>query len=104
MSVSFPPSIIGLLVFGGSDEATGVVLDDSFSAAFSVDQNLLAWRKVGAAPLTRACLQSPAVLSNCEEDLKCKLMEATEAANHLSAAILSAKGFDSIHLKINWKR
>ena len=37
MSISFPPSIIGLLVLGGTDERTGIVLEDAFAEAFSYD-------------------------------------------------------------------
>ena len=61
-SVSFPPWICGLVVFGGIDEVTGCeVKRNAFETAFTKQKCLDAWEKVGAAPLTRACLKSKKV-------------------------------------------
>jgi hypothetical protein len=46
---------IGLIVFGGALES-GRHLKNVFESSFSVHANRQAWRKVGAVPLTRACL------------------------------------------------
>jgi hypothetical protein len=35
-----------------------VVSESAFDVAFSKEQNCEVWKKVGAAPLTRACLQN----------------------------------------------
>ena len=60
--VSFPPFIVGLFVFGGTDPETNCNdYKNAFEIAFSKTNNLCSWRKVGAAPLMRACLLSPLV-------------------------------------------
>jgi len=41
-------------IFGGNEE--GWVLDNAFAKAFSKRRNLACWKKCGAVPLTRACL------------------------------------------------
>jgi hypothetical protein len=46
---------IGLIVFGGALES-GCHLKNVFKSSFSVDANQQAWKKVGAIPLTHACL------------------------------------------------
>ena len=60
-SVSLQPWLVGLVVFGGTDEETGYeIAQCAFSAGFSPDACKRAWEKVGAAPCTRACsLGSP---------------------------------------------
>ena len=62
MSVSFNSSIIGLLVFRGTDIATDKEgYKDAIATSFSPDKNRAAWAAVGAAPLTVACLCSDKV-------------------------------------------
>ena len=59
LSTSLPPWLVGLLVFGGIDPVSKVVVSESaFDIAFSKERNCEVWKKVGAAPLTRACLQN----------------------------------------------
>ncbi len=58
---SLLPWIVGLVVFGGEDPETGCVVESAFQAGFAHTQNLRAWAKVGAVPLTRACLQNSKV-------------------------------------------
>jgi hypothetical protein len=49
----------GLLVFGGTDPVSQVVVSESaFEFGFSWEKNLNAWSKCGAAPLTRCCLEN----------------------------------------------
>ena len=50
------PWIVGLVVFGGEDSEMGCVVGLAFQEGFSITQNLNAWARVGAVPLTRACL------------------------------------------------
>jgi len=47
-------TLIGLFIFGGTDPETGGNYRNAFEAAFAKEKCLSAWRKVGAAPLTRA--------------------------------------------------
>ena len=42
--------------------------EDAFAAAFSTELNKIAWDKVGAAPLTRKCLESGKVQHTSESD------------------------------------
>ena len=60
--VSFPPNLVGLFVFGGTDPETKISgYRNAFSIAFSKDKCLHSWKRVGAAPLTMACLHSEQV-------------------------------------------
>ena len=52
---------LALLVFGGKDPETGLVLPEAFEFGFGREECLNLWRKVGAAPLTRACLKDSRV-------------------------------------------
>ena len=61
-SVSLQPWLVGLIVFGGTDEETGMEIKKcAFSAGFSKEACLSAWEKVGAAPCTQKCLLDPKV-------------------------------------------
>ena len=51
--------MIGLVVFGGTDPISSVVvLYSAFDMGFSKEQNCAVWEKCGAALLTHACLQN----------------------------------------------
>ena len=57
--LNFPPSLVGLFVFGGTDPVTNLSgYRNAFSIAFSKEKCLHSWEKVGAAPFTMACLKS----------------------------------------------
>jgi hypothetical protein len=58
---SLSPWIVGLIVFGGEDPETGLIVGSPFQRGFSHEQNVKAWEKVGAVPLSRRCLSSPKV-------------------------------------------
>jgi len=58
---SLSPWIVGLNVFGGEDPETGLIVGSAFQRGFSHEQNVKAWEKVGAVPLSRRCLSSPKV-------------------------------------------
>jgi hypothetical protein len=51
---------IGMIVFGRKLRS-GRILKNVFEALFSVNNNKRSWRKVGAVPLTRACLDDAKV-------------------------------------------
>lgn len=54
-TTSIAPWLVGLLVFGGRDPVSKHVMKTcAFSVGFCKEQNLDAWLKCGAAPLTRA--------------------------------------------------
>ena len=51
--------MVGLVVFGGTDPISSVVvLCSAFDMGFSKERNGAVWEKCGAAPLTRTCLQN----------------------------------------------
>ena len=58
---SLLPWIIGLVVFGGEDPQTGLIVESAFQKGFDHTHNINTWEKVGAAPLSRKCLTSPKV-------------------------------------------
>ena len=71
--ISFAPHVVALFVFGGMDHVRKAVAPRNvFQDGFSHDFCLKAWAKVGAAPITRACLSNPKVrreLGDSEDDL-----------------------------------
>ena len=71
---------------------------DAFQAGFSKEQNLSAWRKVGAAPLTRACLQDEQVrhdvCENNEEDPMSAELRKIQAMNNSSVYFLNSLGYN----------
>jgi hypothetical protein len=55
---------LGLLVYGGKadeTEPTSPTLENSFEKGFDVESNKKSWKKIGAVPLTRNCMNSPLV-------------------------------------------
>jgi hypothetical protein len=48
---SLSPWIVGLVVFGGEDPETGMIVGSAFQRGFSHTFNIKAWEKVGAVPL-----------------------------------------------------
>ena len=54
------PWIDGLVVFGRCNPETGLIVASAFER-FQKKQNIRAWEKVGAVPLSRKCLHSPKV-------------------------------------------
>jgi len=99
-------SDIALLVFGGMDPITGLRLSNSFEQAFLEKNNLSAWRKCGAIPLTRSALYLPGVRrelsqqgqANVEDKQQVKL-KRIEEANHSQCAFLTARGYYGLALQ-----
>ena len=50
--------MVELLVFGGIEPVLQFVVESAFEFGFIQEKNLNAWRKCGAAPLTRCCLKN----------------------------------------------
>ena len=98
MSLSFAPWIVGLVVFGGMDPKSLYVIETcAFSVGFSNEQCLNAWAKIGAVPLTRACLDDPKVRreigdGDAEYDMKMILIQD---ANDVAVHMLTELGFKS---------
>ena len=102
-------SDIPLLVFGGIDDITGIELEDAFNLSFNRESNLSAWKKVGAVPLTRACLLDSKVRhevvfgSNGEVDLtmdpKAGHYLLLEQLNDIAVTILNMKNMDGEELR-----
>jgi hypothetical protein len=105
-----------LLVFGGECPSTGVILEDAFTAAFSIERNLSCWRKCGAIPLTREPLKDSAVrreipvgaaaaLAPSTEDEQLLQLKQIEALNGSCCDILSSAGFDGdlLRNKAPWR-
>ena len=103
-----------LLVFGGIDDITNVVLQDAFDQAFSVSANLKCWRKCGAVPVTRIALQADNVRHqvvveedgtiDLETDPEAQLLIEIQQTNNLCCSILNSKGFDRYQLKLDAPR
>ena len=49
------------MVFGGCDPETEFIVTSAFQEGFNHAQNIRAWEKVGAVPLSRKCLESKKV-------------------------------------------
>ena len=95
--VSFAPYMVALFVFGGTDHVTKAVAPrNAFQDGFSREWCLKAWAKVGAAPITRACLSDPKVrreLGDSEDDLGQK-MRLIQDLNDRAVAGLNARGWN----------
>ena len=92
-STSIPAWMVGLIIFGGVDPVTNFELRESaFQAGFSREACRAAWAMVGAAPLTKACLNHPKVRKSIgdggdddEFEQLCQLIQT--AANTLSSSL-----------------
>ena len=102
-----------LLVFGGEDVSTTtgktLVLPDIFSLCFSKKKNLEVWAKVGAVPLTRACLQDTKVrhevhtgpdgIIDLTVDPMARRIHNIDTVNSSSCDLLRAAGYSGEHLR-----
>ena len=94
-SVSFSPSLVGLLVFGGEDPETGMSdFHNAFEKGFSREKCLEAWEKVGAVPLTMACLAASSVRHQLgvDEDPMAAAMKNMEERNIACVMMLNTRG------------
>ena len=96
-------SDIWLLIFGGC-VAPFLTLANAFGEAFGESANLAAWKKVGACPLTRACLQDSKVrhevvvddngVIDIEADPVAVRLIALEEKNKMCCEVLQSIGCD----------
>ena len=102
---SLAPWIIGLVLFGGKDPETGLIVGSAFLKGFSTFQHIKAWEKVGAVPLSRKCLQSPKVrrpIGDGNDDQQA-LVGLIVEHNVIACNTLSLEGYNGDVMKITLK-
>jgi hypothetical protein len=99
------PWIVGLVVFGGEDPEMGCVVGLAFQEGFSITQNLNAWARVGAVPLTRACLQDPTVRRSIGDGTNEQQATALliQEQNTMACTALTLAGYDDDVMKLTLK-
>jgi hypothetical protein len=104
---SFPPWLVGLLVFGGTDPISLFVVESAFEFGFSREKNLNAWSTCGAAPLTRCCLENHSQVRRemgDDNDATNQMMQEIQTANDISTHFLTAHGYNGDVLKAMVKK
>jgi hypothetical protein len=100
--------MVGLIVFGGVDPVSNVVVSESaFEVGFSKERNCEVWKKIGAAPLTRACLQNHSHVRRemgDADDGTNNTMKLIQCTNDLSTYFLKEHGFNSDVFKVAIKK
>ena len=90
----------GLLVFGGVDPDTGLHRPSAFEEGFSRGNCLNSWKKIGAAPITRACLNDPQVRKSMDRDKDFALLiNSVQEANDYALYALTEGGYDGSALQ-----
>ena len=102
---SLSPWIVGLNVFGGEDPETGLIVGSAFQRGFSHEQNVKAWEKVGAVPLSRRCLSSPKVRRSIGDgtDNQQALVYLLVEHNTIACNALTLEGFNGDVMKVMLK-
>jgi hypothetical protein len=100
-SVAVPQYKHVLLVVGGEDPDTKLELPSAFEMGFSREACKASWTKVGAAPLTRACLNDPKVRKSIGDgdDEYAQLLRTIQEANDYAVFALSEAGYDGSALQ-----
>ena len=99
--------MMGLLVFGGTDPISQFVVESAFEFGFRKEKNLNAWRKCGAAPLTRCCLENHSQVRRemgDNNDRTNQMMQDIQTANDISTHFLTANGYNGDALKAMVKK
>lgn len=95
--------MIGLFVYGGVDPETNQNYESAFQAGFSKEKNISSWQKVGAAPLTRACLTDNSVRHDGglqdEDDPMCNHLRMIQAKNDHAVFGLNTLSYNGNALK-----
>jgi hypothetical protein len=102
---SLSPWIIGLVVFGGEDPQTGLIVASAFQKGFDHAHNISAWEKVGAVPLSRKCLTSPKVRQSIGDgDINQQLLVHLIVENNVIACnALTLAGYNGDLMKVTLK-
>ena len=90
---------------GEYDKTDFVITESAFDVGFSNEQCLNAWAKVGAAPMSRACLTGSKVkreLGDGDVDTNTSMMEVQDA-NDLAVYNLTGAGYCGDILKAKLK-
>ena len=99
-SVSVPQYKHGLFVFGGVDPDTGLELPSAFELGVSHQRCLDLWAKIGAAPLTRKCLDDPQVRRSIDLDKNYMLLvNLIQEANEYAIYSQMEAGYDGSKLQ-----
>ncbi len=101
-STNLAPWIVGLMVFGGTDPETGLIVGSAFQDGFNKTQNLHGWAKGGAVPLTRTCLQNTKVwctIGDGTDDQQAATLLIVEH-NVLACNALTLEGYNGDIMKI----
>ena len=102
---SLSPWIVGLVIFGGEDPETGLIVGSAFQHGFSHTLNIKAWEKVGAVPLSRTCLASPKVrcsIGDSTDDQQTLVLLIVEH-NTIACNALSMEGYNGDVMKVTLK-
>ena len=102
---SLLPWIVGLVVFGGEDPETGLIVGSAFQRGFSRALNIKAWEKVGAVPLSRKCLSSPKVrrsIGDGDDDQQA-LVHLIVEHNTIACYALSLDGYNGDVMRVTLK-
>ena len=107
LSTSLNMSVVGLLIFGGTDRDTKEQYRNAFAESFSKEKCIHSWQKVGAAPLTRACLRDSKVrhdggLKDTEDPMFVSL-QAMQAKNNFCVQVLNMKGYNGNRIRATLK-
>jgi hypothetical protein len=102
---SLSPWIVGLVVFGGCDPETELIVRSAFQEGFNHAQNIRAWEKVGAVPLSRKCLESKKVRRSIGDgdDEQQALVYLIQEHNTLACTGLTLAGYNGDHMKLTAK-
>ena len=97
--------IVGLVVFGGEDPETGLIVGLSFEKGFSKAQNIRAWEKVGAVQVSRKCLSSSKVRRSIGNgnDNQQVLVHLIVKYNIIACNALTLEGYNGELMKITLK-
>ena len=101
--LSMQPWLSGIMIFGGADPGTGYLVETSaFEVGFALAHCKNAWAKIGAAPLTMACLTDTKVLWKLgnSDDHTNNLMRDFQDANDLAVFKLSQQGLGGSMLSV----
>ena len=94
-STYIPQLQIGLIVYGGVDPETNLVMKSAFKAGFSRNACVCAWENVGAAPPTRTCLENKKVFKSLGDgnDSYQALLVGIQMSNDISTHMLTSAGY-----------